>query len=115
MTKERRWAIQMWEQIKELLPEWYISNKFTVSEKMLMFKYQFCCDKKVHWKNNCWLCQYARIPYCNCERCPLETCGYMNNGKASPWQVVMDYHYSLELKLRACDTIITALKGAVNV
>ena len=112
MTKERKLAIQMWEQIKEALPKWYAYNKYEVGRIVLVYKYQFCRAKKVHWVSYCWLCQYAKTSECSCKHCPLKTCGYMTNGEPSPWQIIMQSRSSLKAKLDACDTIITALKGA---
>lgn len=108
MTKERKLAIQMWTEIKALLPLWYNTDRFNIGNKVCTFKYNFCSNKKVNWLYNCWLCQYSRLPRndYSCARCPLKSCG--GDG---PWQIIMRYRYSLKAKLAACDAIITALKG----
>ena len=102
----------MWKEIKEMLPKWFTVERYAIGQHVLAYKYRFCKDHKVSWKNDCWLCQYFMRYNCNnCERCPLNYCGYMPNGDASPWQIVMQWRYSLELKLEACDKIIAALNG----
>lgn len=49
MTKERRLAIQMWEEIAEQQPS-------SISE----YKEGFCKEHSLDWENECWFCQYVR-------------------------------------------------------
>lgn len=74
MTKERRLAIEMWEDI-------YKSSVQAVEA----LKENFCAEHDLQWKHHCWFCQYVRKdcraylksreaidPGVNaCEECPL--------------------------------------------
>jgi hypothetical protein len=79
MTKERRLAIQMWEQIVEALEQGKRDTKYA-----RVIKDGFCEEHNLNWKCNCWFCQYVRhdhrdmpsrrnIPkgYNGCQHCPL--------------------------------------------
>ena len=77
MTKERRLAIKMWQEIVDMLE---IEN-INVNE----MKKDFCRNNNIRWENSCWFCQYVRKDHrsnlksrCNidystngCEDCPL--------------------------------------------
>lgn len=92
MTKERRLAIQMWEQIKAELAR-------DPKVNIVGLKINFCSEHGLVWFCNCWLCQY--IPHC--EDCPLSGC--LNYVRA------VDERKPLEIRLNACSAIINALKG----
>ena len=89
MTKERRLAIEMWERIVEELE----NGKLNVSPSIMVddIKTRFCMSNNLHWKCNCWFCQYVRHDYRpmksreyiqhesnGCQNCPLyKEHGYM--------------------------------------
>jgi hypothetical protein len=58
MTKERRLAIKMWEQIVRALEHDppYNLRVFDIGS----FKREFCYEHNLDWKNGCWFCQYVR-------------------------------------------------------
>lgn len=95
MTKERRLAIAMWEQIKQEL-----ANDPEVN--VVMLKDRFCVLHELHWSFDCWFCQYTP----NCDVCPLNGCKeyHISYNKRNP----------LKRRLSACDNIINALKGKHN-
>lgn len=77
MTKERRLAIKMWQEIVDILE---IGNIDLNAQK-----HRFCVNNNIYWENDCWFCQYIRKDYrynlksrCDidwltngCEDCPL--------------------------------------------
>ena len=63
MTKERRLAIQMWE---EIVVKCKSGEPFNVSR----FKEAFCKEHNLTWVNNCYYCQYFQC----CTTCPLVNC-----------------------------------------
>lgn len=63
MTKERKLAIQMWQ---EIVDKCRSGEDFIVSQ----FKDDFCKKYDLDWLSNCYLCQYCRP----CSRCPLGSC-----------------------------------------
>lgn len=79
MTKERRLAIQMWEEIAEQQPS-----------SISVYKKGFCKEHYLNWRNECWFCQYVRQDYRydlpsrrhivwvknECQKCPI----YKYNG-----------------------------------
>lgn len=84
MTKERRLAIEMWEQIVEALEQGK-HNPCLAIPKVDVIKAGFCEEHQLDWKLDCWFCQYARkdwrydmptrenIPkgWNGCQQCPL--------------------------------------------
>lgn len=106
MTKERKLAIKMWQDIKRLMPEWVKLDPDDIVSFLRCYKDKFCTSNKVHWLYDCWLCQYFRD---NCEKCPLHSCYY-----AAPWTAwarIVSCSTNLKTKLAACDEIILALGG----
>ena len=63
MTKERRLAIQMWE---EIVKKCQSGEDFNVAR----FKNDFCKEHSLSWANRCYFCQYCRC----CSNCPLVSC-----------------------------------------
>jgi len=92
LTKERKLAIQMWEQIKNKLAR-------DPAVVIAVLKDKFCREHKLHWFADCWFCQYTL----HCDRCPLRGC--------AAYSTACDKYISLEVRLAACDEIINALKG----
>ena len=64
MTKERKLAIQMWQ---EIVNKCKARDDFNLVE----FKKEFCKEHNLHWINNCYFCQYCRP--CSL-KCPLVDC-----------------------------------------
>lgn len=74
MTRERRLAVQQWEEI-------YKSSAQNIAD----VKASFCEEHDLQWKHNCWFCQYVRKDWRNylksrsnidlganaCQKCPL--------------------------------------------
>lgn len=102
MTRERKLAIQMWEEVKKQLPGW--GYEPVVELKTL--KDNFCLQNGLTWKWDCWFCQYFRG---NCGKCPLQSCDHKN--PLTAWYRIISNNTSLETKLQAVDEIIAALKG----
>lgn len=83
MTKERRLAIKMWEQIVEVLENGRPGRFY--QPLISIIKEDFCREHNLEWKAGCWFCQYVRqdyrykllsrksIPpsYNGCQHCPL--------------------------------------------
>ena len=99
MTKERRLAILMWQEIKDNL---VVDSSFRV----VLFKITFCETHSLHWRCSCWLCQYIR----RCEKCPLNDCDALD----STYMQVGNVHLPVEVRVEACDKIINALKGELK-
>lgn len=106
MTYERKLAIQMWEGVKERLPQWYEENQWNIVTDLKNFKADFCFENDLHWRFDCWFCHYIRF---DCDKCPLRSCEYTEPTTA--WARIVNEQTTLEDKLKACDEIIIALKG----
>ena len=90
MTKERRLAIEMWQ---EIVDKCKAGEKFNV----INFKDEFCKEHNLVWVNSCYFCQYYP-----CSKCPLYN--YMSI-------------YSRVCALRdvaSAETVLNALKGSNN-
>ena len=109
MTRERKLAIQMWEEVKKRLPEWYAESQGYVVADLKCFKTDFCDKNNLYWKYDCWFCQYFRV---ECDKCPLQSCNHEN--PLTAWYRIVDEVTSLETKIAACDEIIMALKGGMD-
>lgn len=99
MTKERRLAIQMWEEIVEALK--CETPEHPVFECKM--KTDFCRKHGLDWYADCWFCHYID----NCIRCPISEGGC--NGK-SPFRTLINSTSRLE-RVKAARHIIAALKG----
>lgn len=62
MTKERRLAVQMWQEIAEAIEK----NKERCSVQD--YKRIFCQKHNLKWQNDCYLCHYFRE---QCKKCPI--------------------------------------------
>lgn len=124
MTKERRLAIEMWEQIVEALEH----DSRNVYEEVNQIKARFCCEHTLNWKCECWFCQYVRQDWRampsreaiskrvnGCQKCPLykehedsldyDECGCTND-KQTLWTRVSDYE-----DVEAARRILELLRG----
>ena len=61
MTRERKLAIQMWQ---EIVDKCKAGDNFSV----VMFKMEFCKKHKLNWLNGCYFCNY----FDTCSKCPLD-------------------------------------------
>lgn len=98
MTRERKLAIEMWEQVVKQLKE--ENNMFNIAN----FKSKFCTEHKLHWFCDCYFCQYFR----RCNVCPLRTC---TSEGALYLKIFYFYAYSFDEKIDAAEKILSALKG----
>ena len=94
MTKERRLAIEMWEEIVKMCQYGYSKSKFNI----VSFKDKFCRKHKLNWANSCYFCQYCR----SCSKCPISDCMSVYT-KASH-----------DKDVESAETILNALKGVKN-
>lgn len=99
MTKERKLAIQMWKDIRDMLS---FSCEVTRGD-IRVYKYEFCKSHKLNWLNNCWLCQYIH----SCSKCPLKNCDV----DYSSYRTVTDPLEKTDIRMDACSVIIKALGG----
>ena len=91
MTKERRFAIQMWEEIVDKCKS---GEHFNVSR----FKEDFCKEHNLNWALNCYFCQYFEC----FTTCPLNNC-------SSLYDNVRDKHDTTSAEL-----ILNSIKGYAN-
>lgn len=116
MTKERKLAIKMWEQIKEEFIK-DDSDPFT----LMRLKSNFTQKYGLRWKHDCYFCQYVRKNdniglVQGCQKCPIATfearlnkytCGC---NKYSIYHFIHSYYIPKFMKIFACNKIIKALK-----
>lgn len=129
MTKERRLAIKMWQEIVDMLEKENIDVDYQ--------KNNFCKKYHVLWSHGCWFCQYVRKEYRSrlksrrdidfdingCENCPLykefqsrnaipeeDFCGCSTNYETLYSQVVKRFRSRTE-KLNSAKKILELLKG----
>ena len=92
MNKQRRFAIQMWQ---EIVDKCKASDNFSV----VMFKMEFCKKHKLNWLNACYFCQYCK----SCCRCPLDSkCGQVY------YKVVVNHDVA------SAEIILNALRGGIK-
>jgi len=121
MTKERRLAIQMWEEIAQRDPD-----------SVNLYKKDFCCKHDLDWKNDCWFCQYVRqdyredLPsredistkYNGCQKCPIykygrctgDKCGCASMFKTNLFIQVI-HAIEADERREAAEIIVRLLKG----
>lgn len=135
MTKERKIAITIWHELRELIE----TGKIECEDDLLNYKKSLCADFGVNWMHGCWFCQYVRRDYKRhgdlwegtgkgisqqgCELCPLAKnnpeykkendydCGCTCNNAPFDYVLDPDDKYPTSLKLKGCDDIIKALGG----
>lgn len=141
MTKERKLAIKMWEDIKQrILTDTLPSQVFFTSKTIIAKEYDVSLDIScnIRWANICWFCQYVRRDYKHfgdywegtgkglgeegCNFCPLAKAHPLYNPSDahhdcgctlfdSPYKIVISSFRPKEERAAACDIIIKALKG----
>lgn len=93
--EQRKQAILMWRMIANNIK----FNRITMS--LEDFKRQFCKQRNLKWRCNCFICEHTR-----CENCRLHNCGDPD----SAYQVAWSTHRTLEQRLRAIYSIIEAIR-----
>lgn len=66
MTRQRKLAIQMWEEIA-------LALEIKGSINMADYKARFCEEEGVDWGGDCYMCHY--IP--SCSKCPIKDKAYL--------------------------------------
>jgi hypothetical protein len=118
MTRERKLAIQMWEEIKDKIK----SDNISMDEIREM-KYKFTFEHNLGWLHSCYFCEYIRcerfydtLDLQGCQKCPiakpisricLNKCGC---GTFSTYSVIINKRYPKFIRVMACNKIIKALK-----
>lgn len=135
MTKERRLAIEMWKDMRELVSQGRIKDGW----KMLEAKLTWLEERGINWYHECWFCTYFRKDIEDKEdcfdeeeeeeeedcfdaeeeaitsmtpKCPLNRyhpfrCG----GRCKQYAIACTPKCTMEQRLEAVDNIIKALKG----
>lgn len=137
MTKERKIAIKIWEELKQRILTDTLDEKygFIVSKQKVVLD-----EYGMYWVQNCWFCHYVRRNYNRfgdfwestgkgkglgeegCNFCPLAKAHPLynpSNAKSdcgcdlpgAPWKIVNNSYKTKEERAAACDIIIKALKG----
>ena len=97
MTKERRLAIEMWKDIRDML----IGDDAVSRSDIVQYKCSFCTRNDLSWKCNCWFCTYIL----GCWKCPLTCCSDGLYG------IVLAPYKNKNARIEACNGIIKALGG----
>lgn len=129
MTKERRLAIEMWEQIEAGIKDGTLRTGVAIDRA----KSRFCDENDLEWKCECWFCQYIRKDFRQglpsrenvdvrancCYECPLykylasqhalrlDECGCQTDSSETSLYARVLYQTDVE----AVELIIKALKG----
>lgn len=98
VTKERKLAVKMWQGIRKKI----YNNSYISDTELLLYKKNFCARHSLNWINSCWFCQYMPT----CELCPLRECRSF-----SVYKTALKSSEPKKERIRACNTIIAALKG----
>ncbi len=125
MTKERKIAIKIWKETKAFIessPQHVTSDRFCTMKSFITRKYG------MYWISNCWFCHYVRklvrddngsVVDEGCDKCPLHKLAQAAPGKCgcspdliqSPYARLINDYTDNDVKAKACDIIIKALKG----
>lgn len=122
MTRERRLAIQMWEEIKKAVIDAERPSDIDVTF-IAELKYKFCTIYRLNWSHGCWFCKYVRyhdeIHGEGCQRCPLSDghkgaiLGIDSGCCENAYSRVLNARQR-KTKLKACDEIIRILNGRLK-
>ena len=99
MTKERKLAIQMWQNIRGMLS----ASDGQIPESISDYKEMFCKDHDLQY--SCWFCHYIQ----HCAKCPLHGC-HSN----SDYDTVISAWLNTDSRVKVCNNIIKALGGKAN-
>ena len=100
MTRERKLAIKMWQEIVKHLKKKKIAAQFKIYKKfdVMSYKEKFCKKHGLKWRSNCYFCQYFKT----CIDCPLKNC-------LSEYYAVVNEH-----SVEAAEKILNTLSGGAN-
>lgn len=105
MTKERKLAIEMWWDIRDMIS----ASDRLPREVIKKYKSEFCEQHELDWHNDCWFCQYRP----SCFKCPLKEC-LKTSASSNPLYVrVLNPCENKDARIEACNNIIKALGGEV--
>lgn len=92
MTKERKLAIQMWE---EIVDKCRSGEDFNLVD----YKTDFCNKHDLKWRGNCYFCNY----FDPCSKCPLD-------------DICSSVYCKVSTKhdVTSAEIILTALRGGTN-
>ena len=122
MTRERKLAIQMWEEIKKAVID---AKRPTDIDVFAVTRIKDAFEKQhnLHWQHGCWLCQYVRyhdeLHGEGCQRCPLSdgsanaVLGLHPGCGNNAFNCVLNARQR-KTKLKACDEIIRILYGRLK-
>ena len=122
MTRERKLAIQMWEEIKDaIIKAKRVSDIDNLA--IVRLKAVFCGDHDLNWDYDCWFCKYVRyyddVHGEGCQRCPLSDgskgaiIGSRSGCINGVYRRVANAKQR-KTKLQACDEIIRILNGRLK-
>ena len=141
MTKERKIAIEIWEDIKQrILTDTLPNNVFFIAKRDIAREHGVSSNTScgIEWDGDCWFCQYVRRGYNRfgdfwggtgkglgeegCNFCPLAKAHPLYNPSdaqhdcgcflhGSPYRIVSNRYHTKAERAAACDLIIKALKG----
>ncbi len=122
MTKERRLAIQMWDEVRAHIRD---AKRIALlsPEFIRKLKHRFVREHELNWAQDSWFCQYVRYRDAThgtgCQRCPLSDGsrnainGYDSGCNHNAYYKAL-YGKTIKIRLKACDEIIATLKGVSN-
>lgn len=125
MTKERKIAIKIWEEIKAFILS---SPQAITSSSFIHMKHSTTRKYGMHWNCSCWFCHYIRkivrddegfMVDEGCNKCPLHKLAHAAPGDCgcdidlvqAPYARLLSDYTDNGIKAEACDIIIKALKG----
>lgn len=132
MTRERRLAILMWEEIKDYIKENDLKGVRTTLAEIFNYKCNFMKKHNVDWINGCYLCNYIKPleeDYeIKCQKCPLyKSSNYFIKNKEKgciDFYLLSNQAFGVkkkflkseneikkEIRLQACENIINILRG----
>lgn len=94
---QRKQAILMWRMIANNIKFRRPQSFVSISD----FKKQFCRQRNLHWRHDCYICQHTRCMYCRLLSC---------NDSGSAYQIACRTSKPVEQRLRACFDIIEAIR-----
>lgn len=109
MTKERRLAAQMWEEISEKI----LNGEINDIEQLVKYKESFCAEYGFSYWADCYLCEY----YMFCLSCPLSKAygGGCGSSPQNPYYILHEessrYAYAKEYFAHEAKKIASIIKG----
>ena len=103
MTKERKLAIQLWEEIRNKI---IAKGKKFNGNSVINYKSNFCKKHDINWESDCWFCNYIK----DCNKCPNCKCLKPNGS----YIIAINENLGTSSRINACNIIIGALKGEIK-